>query len=136
MKDDRLYARLGKEDKVRLVELSAPYGGIGGWILAQVKGIVPTVQVGRPIDCLGCAELREVVEVKDVELVSLRSKLVVAPTGSCKGCADRDTTNLILKARLVMVEKELTLMKRDRKVLDAVGGDGCKASPYRLGPGK
>ena len=36
MKDDRLYVRLSREDKERLRVLSAPYGGVGGWVLAKM----------------------------------------------------------------------------------------------------
>jgi hypothetical protein len=37
MKDDRVYVRLSREDKEKLVELSVPYGGISNWILAHLN---------------------------------------------------------------------------------------------------
>ena len=40
MKDDRLYVRLSKEVKERLLVLAAPYGGVGGWVMAKM-GEVP-----------------------------------------------------------------------------------------------
>ena len=48
MKDARVYVRLSREEKERLVVLSAPYGGVSNWILAQLgkggcsKGLVKT----------------------------------------------------------------------------------------------
>lgn len=93
------------------------------------KGAV--VQVGRPIDCLGCVELGEAVDAKDKELDALRKKDVMAPAGSCKGCSDRDTANAILRAKVLMLEKELGLLKRERKIEKQ---DEPK-SPYRLGVG-
>jgi hypothetical protein len=37
VKDDRLYVRLSREDKERLVEMSAEYGGVSNWILARMR---------------------------------------------------------------------------------------------------
>ena len=88
-------------------------------------------EVGRPIDCLGCAELRGVVDQKDLELKGLKESLSVAPAGVCKGCSDRDMANAILRAKVLMLEKELGLLKREKKV----EREEVPKSPYRLGPG-
>lgn len=83
------------------------------------------------IDCLGCAELRGIIDQRDLELKGLRESLSVLPAGTCKGCSDRDTANMILRLKLVAVEKELGMIKRDRKVEK----QDEPRSPYRLGPG-
>jgi len=88
-------------------------------------------KVSRLIDCLGCAELRGVVDQKDLELKGLRESLSVLPAGVCKGCSDRDMANAILRARVLMLEKELGLLKREKKV----EREEVLKSPYRLGPG-
>jgi hypothetical protein len=37
MKDDRVYVRLSREEKERLFEISAPYGGVSNWISARLS---------------------------------------------------------------------------------------------------
>jgi len=56
---------------------------------------------------------------------------VTPVTGICNACNDKDTANTILRAKVLMLEKELALLKRERKVEKQ---DEPK-SPYRLGPG-
>ncbi len=41
----------------------------------------------------------------------------VLPVLPCRGCEDRDTANKILRAKLLMAEKELTLLRRDRQAM-------------------
>ena len=96
---------------------------------ANLKG--SPVKIERMIDCLGCAELRGIIDQRDLELKGLRESLSVAPAGTCKGCSDRDTANLILRTKVTMLEKELGLLKREKKV----EREEVPKSPYRLGPG-
>ena len=46
VKDDRLYVRLSREEKRRLVEISAPYGGISNWISARLVELVEKEKTG------------------------------------------------------------------------------------------
>jgi hypothetical protein len=46
VKDDRLYVRLSREEKKRLVEISAPYGGISNWISARLRELVEKEKTG------------------------------------------------------------------------------------------
>lgn len=112
MKDDRLYVRLSKKDKDRLIELSAPYGGVSNWISEKLGS--NTVNIPPP------------------EVITITRDITPANTLiPCKSCSDKDTANAILRAKVLMLEKELGLLKRERKIEKQ---DEPK-SPYRLGVG-
>lgn len=50
---------------------------------------------------------------------------------SCQGCSDKDMANKILRAKVLMLERELVLLKREKKA----DQEETPKSPYRLGPG-
>ncbi len=76
------------------------------------------------IPCRGCI-------AKDIEIEELKDLLSVVPSGSCKGCSDKDMQLKIVRAKVLMLEKELGLLKRDKKV----EREDVPKSPYRLGAG-
>lgn len=59
----------------------------------------------------------------------------VAPVAPCRGCLERDVQLKIVRAKLLLAEKELDLLRKDRpsKELDK-GEGGKKESPYKFGP--
>jgi hypothetical protein len=83
--------------------------------------------------CAGCIKRDEVIYQQRDEIKGLTAALpTVGSVGACKGCSDRDSANMVLRAKVLMLEKELGLLKREKKV---ILGEDVQKSPYRLGPG-
>lgn len=86
----------------------------------------------RPSKCPDCVELMGEIEDLNLEIKGLTAALpTVGAVGVCGGCSDKDMANKILRAKVLMLEKELGLLKREKKV----EREEAPKSPYRLGPG-
>ena len=73
------------------------------------------------------ADVKPVKLGDSVKLCKAEDVKLVKP---CQECKNKDMANAILRAKVLMLEKELGLLKREQKPkLDE------PRSPYRLGPG-